>query len=246
MDTNSGPYFRDPYLFNTRYSYGRSDFDINQGFKVFGVWQPVIFSGSHGWAEKIAGGWTLAGIATFHSGYGWTPIYTAPHQIYCNSCNYGFQNLRPIYRGGGGRDTSNDAFKTGSNFLNPGTANTGANQDQFSNNYFEVPNYANAIADNGGQTASSFIPAPGIDRNSFSGPGYRDVDLNLAKAFGLPKMRVIGEDAKIEIKVNALNVFNLLNIDPSTVSNNIGNANLGQATGALGARIVDFQARFSF
>jgi hypothetical protein len=246
MDTNSGPYFRDPYLFNTRYSYGRSDFDINQGFKVFGVWQPVIFRGSHSWAEKVAGGWTVAGIATFHSGYGWTPIYTAPHQIYCNSCNYGFQNLRPIYRGGGGRSTSNDAFKTGSNFLNPGTADTGANQDQFTNNYFIVPNYANAIADNPGQTAPSFIPAPGIDRNSFLGPKYRDIDLNLAKAFGLPSMRVIGENARIEIKANVLNLFNLLNINPTTVSNNIGNANLGQATGALGARIIDFQARFSF
>ena len=246
MDTNSGPYFRDPYLYNTRYSYGRSDFDINQGFKVFGVWQPVIFRGSHGWAEKIAGGWTLAGIATFHSGFGWTPIYTAPHQIYCNTCNYGFQNLRPTYRGGGGNSTGNDAFKTGSNFLNPGTANTGTNQDQFSNNYFEVPNYANAIADNPGQTATSFIPAPGIDRNSFPGPRYRDVDLNLGKAFGLPKMRVIGEGATIEVKANFLNVFNLLNIDPSTVSKDIAGSNLGQATGALGARIIDFQARFSF
>ena len=246
MDTNSGPYFRDPYLYNTRYSYGRSDFDINQGFKVFGVWQPVIFRGSHGWAEKIAGGWTLAGIATFHSGFGWTPIYTAPHQIYCNTCNYGFQNLRPTYRGGGGNSTGNDAFKTGSNFLNPGTANTGTNQDQFSNNYFEVPNYANAIADNPGQTATSFIPAPGIDRNSFPGPRYRDVDLNLGKAFGLPKMRVIGEGATVEVKANFLNVFNLLNIDPSTVSKDIAGSNLGQATGALGARIIDFQARFSF
>ena len=246
MDTNSGPYFRDPYLFNTRYSYGRSDFDINQGFKAFGVWQPVIFRGSHSWAEKIAGGWTLAGIATFHSGYGWTPIYTAPHQIYCNTCNYGFQNLRPIYRGGGGRSTSNDAFKTGSNFPNPGTADTGTNQDQFTNNYFVVPNYANAIADTPSQIPTSFIPAPGLDRNSFLGPKYRDVDLNLAKAFGLPRMRVIGEDARIEIKANVLNLFNLLNIDPSTVSNNVGNANLGQATGALGSRIIDFQARFSF
>jgi hypothetical protein len=246
MDTNSGPYFRDPYLYNTRYSYGRSDFDINQSFKVFGVWQPVIFSGNHSWAEKIAGGWTLAGIATFHSGYGWTPVYTAPHQIYCNSCNYGFQNLRPIYRGGGGRSTSNDAFKTGSNFPNPGTANTGANQDQFSNNYFAVPNYANAIADNAGQRAASFIPAPGIDRNSFSGPGYRDVDLNLSKAFGLPDMRVLGEGARIEIKANVLNAFNLLNIDPTSLNNNIAGTNLGQAKSALGSRIIDFQARFSF
>ena len=109
-----------------------------------------------------------------------------------------------------------------------------------------VPNYANAIADNPGQIATTFIPPPGIGRNSFPGPEYRDVDLNLAKAFGLPKMRVLGENAKIEIKANMLNAFNLLNINPSTISTNIANANLGQASSALGSRIIDFQARFSF
>jgi hypothetical protein len=247
MDTNSGPYFRDAYLYNTRFSRGRSDFDINQAFKLFGIWQPVLFHGSHNWKEKVAGGWSLGGILTLHSGYGWTPVYTAPHQIYCNTCNYGFQNLRPIFLGGGaGRSTSNDAFKTGSNFTNPGTANTGTNQDQFTNNYFMIPNYAAAITDNPGQSTNVFIPPPGIDRNSFPGPKYRNVDLNIAKAFGLPHMRVIGEDAKIEIKANMLNVFNLLNINPSSLSTNIANRNLSQASSALGARVIDFQARFSF
>ena len=175
-----------------------------------------FFHGGHDWKEKVAGGWSISGILTFHSGYGWTPVYTAPHQIYCNPCNYGFQNLRPCYNGRALRNTSNSAFKTGSNFPNPGTANTGTNNDQFINNYFTVPNYANAIADNPGQFATAFIPPPGIGRNAFPGPGYRDVDLNLAKAFGLPRIPVIGENAKIEIKANFLNVFNTLNINPST------------------------------
>jgi Carboxypeptidase regulatory-like domain len=246
MDTNSGPYYRDPYLYDTKFSYGRSNFDINQEFKVFGVWQPVIFHGSNRWAEKVAGGWSLSGIATFHTGYGWTPVYTAPHQIYCNSCNYGFQNLRPTYLGGASRTTSNNAFKTGSDFPNPGTANNGTNQNQFLNNYFEVPDYTNAIADTPGQSATSFIPPPGIDRNSFPGPGYRDVDVNIAKAFGLPNMRLLGENARFEIKANMLNALNLLNIDPSSLSTNIANSNLSQASNALGSRVIDFQARFSF
>jgi hypothetical protein len=246
LDTDSGPYARDPYLYNPSFAYGRSDFDINQSFKVFGIWQPVIFRGSHSWAEKVAGGWSLSGIATFHSGYGWTPVYQEPHQIYCNTCNYGFQNLRPNYVGVSALNTSKNAFKTGSNFPNPGTPNTGTNNDQFSNNYFIVPNYADAITDTPGQTTNNFIPAPGIGRNSFPGPGYRDVDLNIAKAFGLPNMRVIGEGAKIEIKANMLNAFNLLNLTPTSISTNIQNANLGQTTNALGSRVITFQARFSF
>ena len=246
MDTDSGPYSRDPYLYNTRYSYGRSDFDINSSFKVFGVWQPVIFHGGNKWAEKIVGGWTVGGIATFHTGYGWTPVLTAPHQIYCNDCNYGYQNLRPTYLGGSHPSIKRNAFKTATIFPNPGTANTGTNNNLFVNNYFEVPDYTNAITDNPGQATNVYIPPPGLDRNSFPGPGYRDVDLNLAKAFGFPNTRLLGENARIEIKANMLNAFNLLNINPSTLSTNISSSNLGQASGALGSRIIDFQARFSF
>jgi Carboxypeptidase regulatory-like domain len=246
LDTDSGPYARDPYLYNPNFSYGRSDFDINQSFKVFGIWQPVIFRGSHSWAEKVAGGWSLSGLATFHSGYGWTPVYQEPHQIYCNTCNYGYQNLRPNYIGVSAINTSKKAFKTAGNFTNPGTVNTGTNNDQFSNNYFVVPNYADAITDLPGQATNNYVPAPGLGRNSFPGPGYRDVDLNIAKSFGLPNIRVIGENAKIEIKANMLNAFNLLNLTPTSISTNIQNANLGQTTNALGSRIITFQARFSF
>ena len=245
FDTNSGPYSRSPYLYNSKYAYGRSDFDIANYFKLFGVWQPVIFHGND-WKEKIAGGWTLSGILTAHSGYGWTPVYQAPHQIYCNLCNYGYQNLRPYYNGKALTNTSNNAFKTGSNFPSPGPANTGTNNDQFINNYFLIPNYSNAIADNPGQFATAYIPAPGIGRNAFPGPKYNDVDLTIAKAFGLPRIPVLGEGARIEIKANFLNAFNQLNINPSSLSTNISNSNLGQASSALGSRVITFQARFSF
>ncbi|MBV8630226.1 MAG: carboxypeptidase regulatory-like domain-containing protein [Silvibacterium sp.] len=246
FDTTSGPYTRSPYLYNTRFAYGRSDYDVGNTLKLFGIWQPVFFHGTNDWREKIAGGWSLGGVFTFHTGFGWTPVYTAPHQIYCNLCNYGFQQLRPYYNGKALKSTSNDAFKTGSNFPNPGTSNTGTNNDQFMNNYFTVPNYANAIADNPGQIATAFIPPPGLGRNSFPGPRYRDLDMNLAKAFGLPNIKGIGEGARIEVRASFLNIFNTLNIDPTTISNNIQNSNLGQATGALGSRMIDFQARFSF
>jgi hypothetical protein len=246
MDTNSGPYSEDAYLYHPAYSYGRSDFDINKSLKVFGVWQPVIFRGNQNWAEKVVGGWSLSGIMTLHSGYGWTPVLsTGPSSIYCNNC-YQYTNLRPHYLGGAGNSTSNDAFKTGSNFPNPGATITDANNDEFSNNYFAVPNYADAITNNPGQTSTNFIPPPGIDRNTFPGPGYRDVDITIAKSFGLPNMKVLGENAKIEFKANMLNVFNLLNIDPTTISTSVEAPNLGQASGALGSRTIDFQARFSF
>ena len=77
------------------------------------------------------------------------------------------------------------------------------------------PNYANAITDLPGQSTTNFIPPPGLIRNSFGGPDYRDLDLNIAKAFGLPKMRVLGEGAQIEIKANMLNALNFLISTPA-------------------------------
>ena len=41
---------------------------------------------------------------------------------------------------------------------------------------------------------------------------------------------MLGENARIEIKANMLNAFNVLNINPSTLSTNIANSNLSQAS----------------
>jgi hypothetical protein len=129
-------------------------------------------------------------------------------------------------------------------------ANTGFDNDQFTDGYFEVPNYAAAITDGNADfpatSSTTFIPPPGIGKNSFPGPHYRDVDITIAKKFGLPNMRVLGDNANLEFKADLLNVFNITNIEPSSISTNIQAPNLGQASGALGSRIVDFQARFSF
>jgi hypothetical protein len=70
--------------------------------------------------------------------------------------------------------------------------------------------------------------------------------MSLTKGFGLPNLPVLREDAKFEIRVDAYNLFNFLNFNPTSVSNNISASNFGQAESALGARTVSMQARFSF
>ena len=246
MDNGSGPFEEDPYPYNHRYAYGRSDYNVGKAFKIFGLWQPVFFHGGHAWVEKIVGGWSLSGILTLHTGFPWTPIFNTGQSLYCNACSY--SNLRPVYLGGGGSSASNDNFKSG-----PGVGN-GVNQNfplqaksttltpvsgstSYSGSpYFAVPNYAAGIS---GTTfpgvAPGLPPPPGLARNSFNGPGYRDFDASLTKAFGLPKMRVLGEDAKIEIRADFFNLFNTLNFNVTSISNNITAQNFGQATAALGA-----------
>jgi hypothetical protein len=70
--------------------------------------------------------------------------------------------------------------------------------------------------------------------------------MTLAKAFGLPKAPILGEGARIELRVDAYNLFNNLNLDPNQISNNTGNSDFGTITGALAGRVVTLGARFSF
>jgi hypothetical protein len=254
----SGPYFEDEYFpISGRASYGRSDFNVGKSFKTIALWQPVFFHGKKGWAEKIAGEWSVSGILNLHTGLPWTPNYSLTNSLYCSQC--GYYNLRPEFIGGGGHDHSNQAFETASDFagiLN-GAATTTATVNgtpgatvAYSNKFFNVPNYYNAIeaTDGVGFPANNIgLPTmPHMDRNAFDGPNYRDVDMSIAKGFGLPNNRVTGNSARVEIRADIFNVFNLLNLNPGSITNNIAVANFGQDVSALGGRTISFQGRFSF
>jgi hypothetical protein len=229
MDVSSAPFSEQPYPFDPALNYGRCDYNVGKAFKVFGVWQPVFFHGSNAWMEKIAGGWTLSGIFNIHSGFPWSPMVSVNGgNTYCTQCGYG--SLFPTtYLGGAGGSTSNSAFETvaNSNFPKGGPA------------YFTPTNYPAFLG-------TSLPPAPGVHRNSFNLPGYKGVDVTLAKAFGLPKAPVLGEGARIELRVDAYNLFNNLNLNPNQISNNIGSSNFGTITGALAGRVITLGARFSF
>jgi len=231
MDTSSGPYFEQPYPYNLSLDYGRSDYSVGKAFKLYGVWQPVFFHGSRSWLEKVAGGWSLSGIFNIHSGFPWSPVVSVQGgSLYCGTCSY--TTVFPAaYLGGAGNSTSNDQFKTGSNYANGGAA------------YFSTPAYT---AYSGTSFGNALPQAPGVHRNSLNGPGYKDVDLTLAKGFGLPNLPVLGENAKFEFRIDAFNIFNNLNFKPDSISNNIANSNFGAATAALAARVVTMGARFTF
>lgn len=230
-DTSSGPYFEQPYPYNLNLDYGNCDYNIDKAFKLFGTWQPVLFHGSKNWLEKIVGGWSLSGILQVHSGFPWSPVVSVVGgSLYCGTC--GYSTLFPAaYVGGAGSSTSNSAFETGSNYAAGGKA------------YFSVPAYT---AYSGTAYGTVLPQSPGVPRNSLEGPYYRGVDMTLLKGFGIPKMPVLGESARVEFRIDAYNVFNILNLNPATISNNIANSNFGQATGALAARVVTLGARFAF
>ena len=69
LDTGSAPYSNTlppyslpMYPYNPSLNYGPSDYNVGKAFKLYGMWQPVLFHSSNNWAEKVVGGWTLSGI----------------------------------------------------------------------------------------------------------------------------------------------------------------------------------------
>jgi hypothetical protein len=235
MDTSSAPYSEQPYPYNVGLDYGRSDYNVTNAFKIYGMWQPVFFHGSNSWMEKVAGGWSLSGIFNWHSGFPFSPFVSVQNgSLYCNTCGYG-QLLPGANLGGAGTSTSSDAFK----------GPVSSNYSKGATTYFSTPTYTayNCSPDCQG---TALPQSPGVARNALTMPGYRDVDLTLSKGFGLPKMPVLGESARLEFRLDAFNVFNNMNLNPNSISNNIGNSNFGTISNALAARVLSLGARFSF
>jgi hypothetical protein len=246
MDENSGPYSEDLYPYDIHQAYGRSDYDVQNAFKLFGMWQPVFFHG-HNLAEKIAGGWSLSGIWNWHTGFPWNPVYNIVANTYYNGS--GYSQLRPAAsRGGAGKNTSNEVFEGRNGGMNPNFNGNGVT-------YFTPPAYVSAQGTSFPATVPA--PAPGIHRNSLNGPRYNDLDGSLSKSFALPRTPVFGENAAFELRLDDYNVFNKTNINPNSIDKILAtvnpdgttttpNSDFGIAGGALASRTVQLQARFSF
>jgi outer membrane receptor protein involved in Fe transport len=227
-DTCSADACRQTYPFDLGTERGPSDFDVTHTFKVFGTWDLPIFANRTDALGKLAGGWQLSGIVTGSSGFPWTPLAGGS---LCTAvvAGGGVCPLRPLgYTGGASTESGNDVFMRQFGQFPGGPLQ-----------YFTPP-----------PTGTFDVPPrPGVARNSFRGPRYFAVDAVIAKRFGLPATPVLRGGAGIEIRANAYNLFNTLNLRPfgfDSPSTRIDNADFGRATAALAGRVIEFQARFSF
>ena len=251
-DDASTNFYFDQYPFNAGAAYGPSDYDATHNFKFWGVWTPQLFSG-HSWKEKVAGDWTFSGILSAHSGFPWTPFYNVqvagtPSGSTCSLLfdNSGYCNVRPAaYLGGVLSSHSNHTLEQQLGQFPNGPAT-----------YFTPP----------ALTTTGVIPLPGVGRNSFRGPRYASVDFTLAKAFGLPNVKVLGENSKLEARLNFYNLFNQINLAPignqpigtiqlnsttgvqtnPTAANGLASGTFDQACCGLAGRVIEGQIRFSF
>lgn len=267
IDSVSNAYSSGYYPWNLATGFATSDYDVRHAFKMFGVWSPTIFHGSQSWVEKMAGGWSLSGILNAHTGFPWTPLYN-----FQGANDFGIGD--PVFNfgeAGAGGSSSNSGNQAG--IYMPGaykggfTANFGSSAATAGGGsaFFTPPNLSGGVlfpclfpnppaslCPSGQRPLGPLPTKPGIARNSFRGPGYFDIDATLSKSFGIPKMKLIGENGRIEFRANFYNLFNRLNLNGNGqqytggIQAEITNSHFGESQSSLGARIIELQARFSF
>ncbi|MDQ3713270.1 MAG: TonB-dependent receptor [Acidobacteriota bacterium] len=220
------------YPLDQRQEKGPSDFDVRHSFVLAGIYElPFFRNNKEGLLYKLLGGFEINGIVTRHTGYPFTVFQGGALRTPSGEF---FGPIRPTgYNGNQPISNSNE------NFLTPGGLFPGGGTQYFSGMIRTDPT---------GRPNFELNP-PGVGRNSFRGPKYFNVDMSLAKRFGLPGFGVLGEGANLELRVNAFNIFNSLNLAPFNFFDGnlvFTNSNFGEATGGLAGRVVELQARFRF
>lgn len=186
--------------------------------------------------KNALGNWQANGIFTWHSGFPWTPVIGVPSVALVNGASQ-IAPTRPTGYGPGSgapahdfalTSCSNRAFEHGSNFPDGGA------------NYFVYGTPG----------------APGIQRNSFNGPCYRDVDMSFAKQVTFAPR---DHGVTVRFQANLYNIFNLTELAPlqfgsseSTISNvttagtHVVNPLFGLAPAADNGRVIEFLGRIEF
>jgi Carboxypeptidase regulatory-like domain/TonB dependent receptor len=217
---------------DNRTEYGPSDYDARNRITVSALYTSPKVHTENAILNGVANGWQASTIATEHSGFPYTPVtYNLQANIVTNAAVVG--PTRPLGIQPGAvinRSCSNDAFKTGSNFPNGGP------------NTFIITVPVLAPGQN-------YIYKPGIGRNSFTGPCYRDIDFSLGKQLEFSTFK--DQHAVLRFQANFFNAFNLLQLSPITNGNagggaNIGDANFGKATNVDAGRVIELSMRLNF
>lgn len=197
--------------------YGYSDFDVRHHLSAAGTYETNFFRGGNSAMRAIFDGFQINAIVTKSTGFPFTPKFFADLRQPSGRL---FGPIRPsAYLGGALDDTSDDAFiRPGGNFPGGGAR------------YFTLTPNAQ----------------PGIERNSFRGPQYFNIDMSVAKKIAMP---FINEETNLELRANFFNIFNMVNLAPIRffdAGSIITDPNFGRSQRGLSGRVVELQARFRF
>jgi hypothetical protein len=206
---------------------GSSDYDVRHNFVLSGLWEIPFLRTRKDFVGYALGGWTISGVMSKHSGLPFTALIGACDQSH---------------------DRNGDSYCPDMPFSYTGGIINSPSKQDWINGVFPDP----AASFPGVQ----FIPDPSVKgpgcrcRNIFSGPGYTSIDMSVGKDFAFPSTGFLGEAARLEVRANFFNVFNILNLQPlipATSSTDILNGtDFGRSIDGQAGRVVELQARFVF
>jgi outer membrane receptor protein involved in Fe transport len=228
-DNDANP--RIPYLPNKENNKGLAGYDRTHNFQTFWVYNLPFGKGqrwaTEGWKDALFGGWQWNGIVQVLSG---TPI------------NIVQGNAGNLNAGGSGQFpdlVKPDVAIYPDNLKKPPSAG-GSGADPNDYEYFDRTAFAVVSIPSGEQQRFGTSP-----RNPIRGPGYWSADMGLFKTISLPR------GAELQLRVEALNVFNHANFaNPGADISNAGT--FGFITGTTGSagsaqeRTIRLGARFAF
>src|SRR6266478_4781783 len=205
---------------------GNSDFDVRQNLGISAYYELPLYRGRHDFLGAVAGGWTLGGVFTKHTGLPFTALIGA--------CDPNHD------RNGDGYCPDMPMAYTGGKIAHP-------SKQDWQNGIF--PNIAASFP--GSTTIPPASHGPGCHcRNIFEGPGFTQLALSSGKNFLIPNSRALGANAKLEFRSNFFNAFNILNLEslaPATSPTDILNGGqFGRPLDGLSGRVIEFQLRLSF
>lgn len=193
--------------------YARSDYDARSRFSGDAVWS--VPGAGHGLLHSITNGFTLSPVVVLQSGESFN-VYTSAS-----------------YASGG--DYNGDGY----NYDMPNVPSFGrtihVKRSAYLTGVFPGSNPAlNFAAPTSGQEGT-------LGRNTYSGPGYANVNLSLQRAFPL---RFLGEAGKFDLRGEFLNLFNRVNY--SGPVGDLSNTNFGKSTGQFSPRQIQLLAHIRF
>ena len=109
-----------------------------------------------------------------------------------------------------------------------GVKTSGWSNDEYLAGIFAVADFPRPAAGTNGN----------LPRNAYRGPGFSEVSLSLAKKI------VIGGSFHAEVRLDAFNVFNTMNLGDPVMD--LSNANFGKSTTQLATRAMQLGFRLRF
>jgi hypothetical protein len=233
----------EPYLDNNRpvLDRQRADFDQTHVFNFNGIYQlpfgkgKMLLNHGGGW-DKLFGGWEVSGLWQWSSG---APIsFLDPRGTFNRGARAGRQTVNTTLTSAQIQALSGIFEQNGRiYYINPSILNTSG---QASPGY----NYPglNTNAAFAGQVF--FNVAPGqvgtLGRTLINGPNYMNINMALLKNVKFT------ESMRVQLRAEAFNLINNVNLFNNTQLANISSTTFGQITSAGDARIFQFAARFEF